>query len=189
MAKKIGAIVSISIIGILIIATIIMANVNVNYGIKCANPTSVYVSYNTNDANRERLAGDHSNKIISYINNASKEKSLTALFNGTLGKKPKVVAASSVGKTLPSNSGFYVRYRYENAQKLMDGKNAFKDSNGKVVYFDDLVFQVADVDGIEIVNVYVIPNAQEATTYTYYYELEADFSGLFDYLSNNNFKI
>ncbi len=189
MAKKIGAIISISIIGILIIATIIMANVNVNYGIKCANPTSVYVSYNTNDANKERFAGNYSNKIVNHINNASKEKSLTALFNGTLGKKPNIVAASNVGKTIPSNSGFYVRYRYEDAQKLMDGKNIYKDSNGDVVYYEDLVFTVKDVDGIEVVNVYVIPNSQEPTTYTYYYELEADFGGLFDYLVNNNFNI
>ena len=38
MAKKIGAIVSLSIIGVLILATIIMANVNVNYSIKCEKP-------------------------------------------------------------------------------------------------------------------------------------------------------
>ena len=179
MAKKIGAIVSISIIGILIIATIIMANVNVNYGIKCNKPSSVWVQYG---ANIERDAQGHADEIVDFISNASKEKSLTALFNGTINKEPNVVTASSVGKTLPSNSGFYIRYRYENAQKMTD-------NTGKEVYYDDLVFTVKDVDGISVVNVYVIPDAEQATTYTHYYEVEANFEALYDYLVENNFNI
>ena len=179
MAKKIGAIVSISIIAILIIATIIMANVNVNYGIQCKNPTSVWVQYG---ANSERDAKDHSNKIVSYINNASKEKALTALFNGTINKKPKLVQASNVGKTIPSNSGFNVRYRYTNAQVV-------KDTNGNQVEYEDLLFTVVETDGIEIIKVYLITDAEKATTYTHYYEVEADFNALYDYLVENNFKI
>ena len=179
MAKKIGAIVSISIIGILIIATIIMANVNVNYSIECATPTSVWVQYGSNI---ERDAQDKAGTIVEYINNASKEKALTALFNGTINKEPNIVTASSVGKSLPSNSGFYIRYRYENAQKLTD-------NNGKEVYYDDLVFTVKDLDGTNVVSVYVIPDAQNARTYTHYYEVEADYSALYDYLVDNNFNI
>ncbi len=184
MAKKIGAIVSISIIGILIIATIIMANVNVHYGIRCENPTSVWVQYGSN---AERDAQGKADAIVEYINNASQEKSLTALFNGTLGKKAEVKAVGS--KTIPSNSGFNVRYRYENAQKLMEGKKEYKNSNGEAVYYEDLVFTVTQTDGTEVVNVYVIEDAEKPTTYTYYYELEANFNALYDYLVENNFKI
>lgn len=182
MAKKIGAILSISIIGILIIATIIMANVNVKYNIDCATPTYVYVSYKTNDPTKERDAKDKAGVIVNYINSASQEKALTALFNGTLNKEPNLFKAGNVGKTLPSNEGFFVRYRYENAQKLVD-------NDGKEVYYDDLVFVVKDLDGVNVVNVYVIPDAQNAKTYTYYYEVEADFSALYEYLANNNFNI
>jgi len=178
MAKKIGAIVSLSIIGILILATIIMANVHVDYSVKCAKPTTVYVSYG---AKQERDAQGDSNKIVSYISNASKEKALTALFNGTLGKKAKIETASSVGKTISTNStAFYIRYRYEDAQKLTD-------ANGKAVYYDDLVFEVKDVDGIDIFRVYVIQNSQNSKTYTHYYEVEADFESLYDYLVENNY--
>jgi len=186
MAKKIGAIVSLSIIGILILTTIIMANVNVNYSVNCAKPTYVSVSYGSNS---ERDAQANTNAIVEMIENASKEKSLTALFNGTLGKKAKVVAVSSVGKTLPSNNGFYVRYRYDNPQKLMEGKKEYKDSNGAVVYYDDLVFTVKDVAGTNIVNVYVIPDSANAKVYTHYYELEADFEGLYDFLVEKEYNI
>lgn len=185
MAKKIVAIVSLSIIGVLILATIIMANINVNYGVNCATPTSVWVNYNSNNPNNERKVAN-ADAVVEFINNASKEKSLTALFNGTLGKKPNIVATSS--KNLPSNSDFYVRFRYENGpQKLMDGKKEYKDSNGNNVYYNDLVFTVKNVSGINLVNVYVITDSSNSKVYNYYYELEANFEGLYDFLVENNY--
>lgn len=179
MAKKICAIVSLSVIGVLILATIIMANVKVDYGVRCANPTTVYVCYGSN---AERDVKESKNEIVSLINNASKESSLTALFNGTLNKKAKVVTASSVGKSIPSTNGFYVRYRYENDQKLVD-------NNDKTVYYQDLVFEVNDLAGTNIVKVYVVPNSQNSSVYTHYYELEANFEALYDYLVENDFSI
>ena len=185
MAKKIGAIVSLSIIGILILATIIMANVNVDYSINCSNPANVYFCYGSS---LERDTKENSATIVNYINNASKEKSLTALFNGNLNKKAKVVAASSVGKTLSYNSDtFYVRYHFENPQKLMEGKKEYKDVSGNAVYYEELIFTVANLEGSNVVNVYVIPDATQAKTYTYYYELEADFSELYTFLNEQYF--
>lgn len=177
MAKKIGAIVSLSIIAILIIATIIMANVSVDYSINCAKPTSVRVIY----GNTEKVVGDEADKIVDIISNASKEKSLTALFNGNLNKKAELKVASSVGKTVPSNSGYYVRYRYANPQNLKDGKSNYKDSNGNTVVYDDLLFTVNESNN-GVINVYVIQNKTNANVYTYYYELEADFSELYSLL-------
>ena len=181
MAKKIGAIVSLSIIGVLILATIIMANVNVDYSIKCATPTTVYVCYGSST---ETDAGEITSTIVNYINNASKEKSLTALFNGTLDSEAKVVAVSSVGTNLNMNSNtFYVRYHYDVAQKLKQGKNDYKDVNGNVVYYEELIFTVANLQGENIVNVYVIPDSTKDKTYTYRYDLKANFEDLYNYLN------
>ncbi len=186
MAKRIGAIVSLSIIGILILATIIMASVNVDYSINCAKPSTIYVSYGSNG---ERDVQSNANAIVEYIENASKEKSLTALFNGTLNKKANVVAESSVGKTLPQTQGFYVRFHYENAQKLMVGKKEYKDSNGSVVKYEDLVFTVNDLKGVNVFKVYVIPDSTNSQVYTHYYELEADFEGLYSFLVENDYNV
>lgn len=182
MAKKIGAIVSLSIIGILILATIIMANVNVNYKINCAEPTKVYVSYGSNVA---RDAQEYSDDIVNFINNASKEKSLTALFNGNLNKKAVVKKASSVGKSIPSTTGFYVRYRYSSSQNLMEGKSKHADN----VKYEELVFTVNDIAGSSVVNVYVVEDSTQSTLYTYYYELEANFEGLYDFLVEKGFNV
>ena len=155
MAKRIGAIVSLSVIGVLILATIIMACINVNYGIRCNKPSEIWVRYGSN---QEMQAIGHEDAIENYINNASKEKSLTALFNGTLGKKAEIKATNS--KTISTNSEeFYVRYRYENSQKLMDGKKEFKTSSNQTVYYYDLVFTVKNLNGTNVVTLKSLPSS------------------------------
>ena len=187
MAKKITAIVSLSIIGILIIATIIMANINVNYSIKCASPSQIIVSYNS--LNGRKVKDEHVGEIKNLIASASQEKALTALFNGTLNKEAKVVSSSSVGKSLSSNDGFMVRYRYDAPQELKEGSNAYKNSNGEKIYFEDLVFEVDENAGLTQVKVYVIPEAESPNTYTHYYELEANFDNLYTYLVDSGYDV
>lgn len=180
MAKKIGAIVSLSIIGILIIATIIMANVSIDYSINCAKPTDIRVMY----GKTERVETEDVDKIVSIISNASKEKSLTALFNGNLNKKAEIKVASSVGKTIPSSADYYVKYRYTNPQNLKDGNANYKDADGNTVTYESLLFTVDDNAENSVINVYVIQDNDKPNVYTYYYELDADFSELYNLLNN-----
>ena len=176
MAKKIGAIVSLSIIGILILTTIIMANVSVDYSVECAKPTSVFVLYNSNDPNKVReIKAPNSETVINLINDASKEKALTALFNGNINKEAKLNLVSSAGTSVPTTSGFYVIYNYENKQKV-------EDDNGNAVYYDELIFTVNNVEGTALVKVYLIPDATKSMTYTHCFDLDANFKGLFDFL-------
>ncbi|MBE5740982.1 MAG: hypothetical protein E7351_00385 [Clostridiales bacterium] len=186
MAKKVGAIVSLSIIGILIIATIIMANVKVDYGIKCGTPDSIVVKYGSK---AERVVSDvQADSIIDIISNACNEKSLTALFNGNLGKKATVVLDSTKGKTLPTLSdGFYVRYHYQNTQDLKQGNKLYQDSEGNRYTYEALVYTIKNIDGEAEVTVYVIPDLDNANTYTHYYKLDADLGGLYDYLVEQGF--
>ena len=181
MAKKIGAIVSVSIIGVLILATIIMASINVNYSINCAKPQAVYVAYKTLD--QENSADIYTDEIIEYINNASKENSLTALFNGNLGKKATVNVKSSAGLTIQTTTGYFVRYHYTTKQNLMEGNSKFTDNKGNVVQYEDLVFVVKANAGSVKTTVYVIPEADEPDVYTHQYILEANFDDLYDFLA------
>ena len=56
MAKKIGAIVSLIIIGIVIIAAIVMVNVDVNYRIECVKPDIIWVQ--TSDNNQHNATSE-----------------------------------------------------------------------------------------------------------------------------------
>ena len=194
MAKRITAIVSLSIIGILIIATIIMANVDVNHKINCNNPDSIYVQYSSNGIREDD--DEIYDGILERINNASKESSLTALFSGTLSEKPAIVTNSTTSATtVPSTSDFYVSFVYNNPQKLMDGNNEYKDADGNSVYYKELIFSVNSTDDMQEVRVYIIPyyNADgdfnTNNSYYRYYLLNANFADLFNYLVDNNFNI
>lgn len=191
-AKKIAAIISLSIIGILILTTIIMANVDVNHAIKCSNPDKIYVQYSSNSS--LVLEDEDYDKVLDLVNSASKESSLTALFNRTINDKPVIVNSSTSGSSIPSTSQFYVNFVYNNPQKLMNGNKEFKDENGKAYYYSNLIFSVTNVDDVSEVKVYVVPyyntngdvNTND-TTYTKYYKVTANYIELYNYLVDNGY--
>ncbi len=178
MAKKIGAIVSLSIIGILIIATIVMANININYGISTKTPNEIYVQFGS--ASAFRADAEQKSEIIDLIEFASQEKSLTAMFSGDLGKHAKITTKKST--LTPSSDNFYVRYSYNEAQTLKEGKSKFVDGDGKSYTYRDLIFEIKDVEGESKFTVYVIPDTNKKMAYTHYYTVDADFEKLFSYL-------
>lgn len=190
MQKRIWAIVSLSIIGILIIATIIMANVDVNYKINCANPDIMWVQHAS--GNQVRVEGDEYDEILNYINNASKESSLTALFGGRINDTATVTSNGSTATSIPSTTNYYVIFEYNNPQKLMVGNDSYKDGDGNEYYYRELVFTVNPSDESGQVRVYIKPfynsngDAEIIETYTRYYTVTADFSGLYNYLQDSN---
>lgn len=192
MAKKISAIVSLVIIGVLIITTIIMANVNVNYSIRCEKPDAIYVEYASNSAKTRALRPDeeedleHYNKIWDFVSNASKENSLTALFNGNLNKKAEIKLAENSRALIPTTSDFYVTFFYENPQYLMDGNKKYTDGDGENFQYQELVFSISSMDEQGEINVYI---KSDPTTkyYSRYYVLTADLGDLYNYLIENNF--
>lgn len=175
MAKKIGAIVSLIVIGIVIFMAILMASIDVKYSIECVKPDRIYVTSSTNEhfASQEQI-----DKIVELINNASKQNALTALFDGELGKKAELVTSKA---TLGNPSNFFVKYCYNTKQDLMVNGSAFKDADGNVVTFKELIFAVTDVKGEAEFKVYVLLN--EGKDYSYYYNLDANFEELFSYLT------
>lgn len=190
MQKRIWAIVSLSIIGILIIATIIMANVDVNYKINCANPDIMWVQHAS--GNQVRVEGDEYDEILKYINNASKESSLTALFGGRINDTATVTSNGSTAASIPSTTNYYVIFEYNNPQKLMVGNDSYKDGDGNEYYYRELVFTVNPSEESGQIRVYIKPfynsngDAEIIETYTRYYTVTADFSGLYNYLQDSN---
>lgn len=191
MQKRIWAIVSLSIIGILIIATIIMANVDVNYKINCVNPDFMWVQ--NADGNEVRVEGEQYDEILNYINNASKESSLTALFGGRINDTAEVTTNSSTtSSSIPSTTNYYVIFEYNDPQKLMVGNNSYKDGDGNEYYYRELVFTVNPSEESGQVRVYIKPfynsngEAEIIETYNRYYLVTADFGDLYNYLEESN---
>ena len=72
MAKKITAIVSLAIIGVLIIATIIMANIDVNHGINCNKPDAIRLQYSSLNA-VVSVKDEEKTKIEKFIQSANED--------------------------------------------------------------------------------------------------------------------
>ena len=181
MAKRIGAIVSLVLIAILIISTVIMANTSVNYSVQCNTPDDIYVSLGSNSS--QPATDKQKEEILAYINNASQEKVLTALFSGNLGKHAELTSKKSTLSTVSNN--FYIRYTYNQEQKLQLNGQEYKDESNKSVVFEDLIFVLEDVEDATELKVYVIPNDDNNMRYTYYYTVEGDFAELYSYLDKN----
>lgn len=184
MGKKIGAITSLSIIGVLILATIIMACVSCDYRVRCNAPDRVYVQ---KESTQRVVVDDEMSKTIQdYINNASKQKAISALFNGRLGEKAEIVNET---KTLGKPDAFFVTYVYDQPQILQYGNKDYKDSEGNTFKFRELVFEVKSMDAESQVKVYVKPyydadgEIASGNQYTKYYELQANFGELYNYLT------
>lgn len=187
MAKKIGAIASLSVIGVLIILTIIFACVKFDYGIKCNAPDQIFVVQSSAGGRRLIEDNEEIETIKKYISNASNEKYITALFNGRLNQKAEIVNDT---KTLDKPSAYYIVYSYNQPQTLKYGKKDYKDSNGNTFKYRELVFDVVKTEGETTVKVYIKPfynddgTEYNDTKYTKYYELQADLSGLYNYLAD-----
>ncbi len=172
MAKKIGAIVSIIVVGILLLTTIIMASVKIDYSVKCANPDTITIQYK--QENERAVTTDEKNKIISLISSASKTNSLSALFNGKINKKAELVFDKSNGKTLPTPSEYFVKYIYNIPQQI--------NYKGTTYNSKELVFEVKDQSGEQDLSVYVVLDDSEK--YSLHYNLTADFSLLYNYIES-----
>lgn len=181
MAKKIGACVSLGIIAILIIATIIMANINLSYSVQCATPSDIYVSLGSETS--QPASAEEKTAIMNYINSASQEKMLTALFNGNLNKHATLT--SKKGTLSTESSKYYVRYTYNESQTLKVNGKDYMNEDKDTVKYDDLIFVIEDVEDATVVKVYVIPDDSNNMRYTYYYTVDANLSDLYSYLDAN----
>ena len=180
MAKKIGAILSLIIIGVVIVAAIVMVNIKIDYSIDCVKPDKIWVqtSSDIKVANSEQQS-----KIVEIISSASKQNALTALFDGELGKKAELV---NVKTTVSSPANFYVKYIYNTKQDLIVGGKEFKNADGQTETYEELIFVVDNTEGETQCKVYVVAESNSSTTTSaYYYKLDANFEELFKYLSEN----
>ena len=200
MAKKIIAIISLSLIGILVVATIVLANIPFSHNFKHNKPDYIEVYYGGTETTARSATNDDFNKIIELINKATDDKILNALFEGRLNDKPVLVDENEKLTSVPSNaSSYYVCYKYKegNPQTLMDGDKAFKDENGNEYLYAQICFEITEKS--ETIKAYVIPqkddngnnyrpNNGSKLQYHKYYSINADFSELYTYLSDAGFK-
>lgn len=189
MAKRITAIVSLSIIGILILTTLILSCINIDYKIEYNKPNNIFVQYGSQ---LQQVKDQDSSQISKLIDDASKKNLLSQMFSGQLNQKQSLMTDSTNGITLKNPTKFYVSFIYNEPQILkLNGKD-YKE-NGEKCYYTRLVFEVNDVDSFDDVTVFVTPDKDadgdpmSSTKYTRRYIYKANFKPLYDFLIGHNY--
>lgn len=181
--KKVFTIVSLSIIGALILATIIMACIPVGSNPKFGDPYAITVYSNKyesgiskKDYDKQGETSAEYTNLLKKLKQAPSQKALVALFNGTISQNVKVNKLDAT--TTPSKSNnetttakFELKYGEEQTVKF--------DSATSVTY-NSMLYEITQDAGRVQTTVYLLNTSGRAGyTLTYY----GNFDGLFNYIN------
>ena len=174
-AKKVGLIITISVVCALIAATLAMTFIPYSFLMDVNNPDVITVYYNSKSGTFTQTdSKDVYNNIINKLEKSFEQSALSALFNGDLGEKATLKSSST---TLSLTSGSYVKYSYTTPQSFTYNNNQYK--------YKSLIFKLASsADEFETTTAYLILENESNENYSrYQYTIQANYAGLLDYLS------
>lgn len=178
--KKVLTIVSLSIVGALLLATIILACIPVGSLPNFSNPTGVVVYSSELGGGVGKVdEDDKASNITSKMQSAVKQRCLSAIFNGTL-KNMSIKTMESTSYVSRSNS--------DTAKALFEYKYAGKQTmtiNGVTFEYSSLLFEVKENDARDTMKIYVIEETSSSTSvkYSHIISVDGNYSELFVYIS------
>lgn len=186
--KKILSILVLSFIGLLAIATIVLAIVPSKFdkGIIPDEPREVTVYASSSDTLFSKDES-HYNEIVKLLDDSFKESTLSALFQGAYGFENEVnhSVSSSAVESLKSNVALQIDYGTTNDHTLTIGgkEYTYGTNNSKTVTFDSIIFAVADTSNLSTVTMYLSNDGTVACSVT----VQAKQADLYDYLTSIKF--
>lgn len=181
--KKIISIIVLSIVGLLVAATITLAIVPVSTydAVKGATQTSKspdYITVYKNGKSNTYLPGAVNYETVSTNIKAKYEDSLKAsilssFFQGAMSYDEAVEKSTTSGidNVLKTNGSVYVEFNWNEAQTLYFDGAEYKVTNNKTektVSFTSLAVEVKNTDAYEKVTVYVIDNSTSSSRVSNY---------------------
>ena len=195
ITKRIISYTAFGIIAALIIAVVIMVCIPVNSAQSFAAPMNLFVyRYNTSYPNNtQRMDRDndpaslYNNEfvgLVNKVNNAGRQNSLVAMFNGSLGDKAELKPASgapslssnnTAGSLTVSSGTFKILYYYGSSAPTVN-------FNGTAITYKYMILAFNDADGIQTITAYLYVDAGRTCSCMYTYQ--ADFSGVINYINS-----
>ena len=157
--KKIFARIMLTIIVLLVTATIVLAVVPKQYYDAVYDSADGTVNnltvYHKGKNNTYFSDTEEYGKIIDLYKKSSKENLLLSLFEGTLGAKPTIESYSTT-LTLNNSENTYVAFNFNGTQTLKFKGETYKNKSGNSVTFNAIVVSVGnDSNNLATVNVYI----------------------------------
>lgn len=191
MKRKLGIIITLSVVGVLILATILLSVFNKNYKPEFDNtPYQVTITnanssgfYNAGTAYTENQR-ENFDKFVRLFDNSFKQSVFASMLNGNLGNEVEI---EYHGTTVPTSSGYRVELKYSETLLKKDGVAFKQASSDPEREFTEIVFYVAEGNGYAQVNMYA--KVQLTSTTIGYYEIStlANTSEMYGFLSELNY--
>lgn len=157
----IALIVTFSLIGVLIITTIIAGFSTKSFMPAFASPNSIAYSFN-GGAMQVVNAGDSEYVTLkNAFEGAFKKSYLTAMFDGS---NSRTITATNTVSTAVSQTGTYMRLDYATLQTVSINGEVF-NNNGVEVKFDSAWLSIKDEAGFKTINIYLTNNSNRYLGY------------------------
>lgn len=178
--KKMGAIISLSLIGALIITTITLALIPFNYMMNISTPDIISVYKDgTKTTYLKDVESEKFDEFFELFTKGFKVNIMSAIFNGNF-KKSELVIGQTRSESL--NSGTKLMFEYNTPQVLKDGNDNY--NNGEVTY-EYLVFEISETDDMILQKCYIANTdvISNYVSYKNYYETLCNFSELYNFIN------
>jgi len=191
MKRKLGIIIALSIVGVLIVTTILLSVFTKNYKPEFDNaPYQVTITnsggsgfYHAGTAYPE-IQKENFDKIVNLFDNSFKQSVLASMLNGNLGNEVEI---EYHGSTVPTTSGYRVELKYAETLLKKDGvafKQATSDPERE---FTEIIFYVVEGSGYAQINMYAKVELTSTTTGYYKISTLANTAAMFEFLSELNY--
>ena len=177
--KKVLTIVSLSIVGALLLATIILACIPVGSLPKFADPMGVVVYSSELGEVGKVDEDDKASNITSKMQSAVKQRCLSAIFNGTLKNMSIKTMESTIYVPRSNSETTKAKFEYKYAGKQTMAVNGVKFE------YSSLLFEVNENDARDTMKIYVIKDDKtgDSVDYSHLISVDGNYSELFVYIN------
>lgn len=186
--KKALTIVALSLVGILVITTIVLGFVTTSFeqvtisdaiSVTVHKGTSTQIYYKDTDS-------DDYNKFVEMYNKQSKQSILKSLFTGAFSEKAEVINETTNNFSSKLTSGYWLIYNFDNEQILkIDGKEYVDKTQTTTtqVTYKKLAIYVVDTEDMDLVTMYIF-DSKSSTSATHTIKVYADLSETYNYIND-----
>lgn len=187
--KKVLTIVALSLVGLIVITTIVLGFINVSFEQVTINEAYSLTVYKNGD-DQTYLKTDTDTTVFNDLNNLfnkqSEQSILKSLFTGAFSVEAEVInEATTLSQNQKLNNGYWLVYKFDQEQTLKIDGEEYKDITQKeqTVTYKKLAVSVVKTEDMELVTMYIF-STTASTTATHTIRVYANLASTYEYISN-----
>ena len=191
MRRKLGMIIALSVVGVLVITTIMLSVFSKNYKPEFDNAPYEVVISNKNDSGfyyggtaYTGVQKENFDEFVKLFDSSFKQSVLASMLNGNLGQD---VSIEYHGSSIAAESGYRVEFKYSSTLLKKDGVAFKQAASDPERNFTSIIFYVAEGSGYSEFNMFAKVNLTSTTTGYYEITTLANTAAMYEFLTELNY--